>query len=189
MATIETNLGNLRNQGIGNGPARLIFRLALQSRIQTQSRWNPTWGSSYYTLVLCPVGDFTPEETLIEYEVDGALAALMMLHLAVEPYPVSPLLLLATCYPSGSHMGRDTRFYESIIPDEGANKMVSAWLKMLRTDHHGRFTPLAMESAGLLTLAVSINGIKQINGFTYPWVFLCSRLSWNPPEVKRYSKI
>jgi hypothetical protein len=58
-------------------------------------------------------------------------------------------------------MGREARFYESIIPDQQANETVSAWLRMKSTDEYGSNTPVAKVSAGLLGLSVSISGNKS----------------------------
>jgi hypothetical protein len=97
----------------------------------------------------------SPEKSLIDYEVDGALAALMMIHLGVEPYPISPLLLLACCYPSGGLMGKEAHFYESIVPEKRANQKLSAWLNMQNTDVFEPTSALVSEAALLLTLPVS----------------------------------
>jgi hypothetical protein len=106
---------------------------------------------------LHPCGDMSTDESLIEYEVDGALAALMMIHLAVEPYPLSPLLVLACCYPSADLMGRDPTFYESIIPDCQTNERFKVLLHLQHTDIINRSADLALVVAEYMSMPVGVN--------------------------------
>jgi hypothetical protein len=84
----------------GNGPMALAYQEALLARVKNSPRWNMVGDGSYYTLDLSLSSDFVRPDTLQEYTLDGILTALLVIHLLIEPSPVSPLLLYAaTCDP------------------------------------------------------------------------------------------
>jgi hypothetical protein len=80
---------------MGNGPAALAYQEALSTRVKNSQRWNMVGDGTYYTLDLSLSSDYVRSDTLQEYTLDGVLTALLIIHLLIEPSPVSPLLLYA----------------------------------------------------------------------------------------------
>ena len=79
---------------------------------------------------------------LKEYKVDGALTALSLMHLLLEPYPVSPFLVYAAFSPGpecldflarGSYGDYELEHLLQMIPDKTKHQQVKAVCTMVRT--------------------------------------------------------
>lgn len=83
---------------MGDGPAQSVYTGVLGKRIKESGRWLPIHDGFYRTLNLSLQGDLVSADTLIEYEVDGILTALVLVHVLAEPSPVSPFLVYAALF-------------------------------------------------------------------------------------------
>lgn len=62
-------------------------------------RWLPINGDFYRTLNFYPPPALVREDSLIDFEIDGVMTAMVMVQLLVEPYPVNPFLVYAALFP------------------------------------------------------------------------------------------
>jgi len=69
-------------------------------RIETE-RWLNINGGFYRTLNFTPKPTHVCTDSLVEFEIDGIMTAMVMVQLLVEPYPVNPFLVYAALLPKG----------------------------------------------------------------------------------------
>lgn len=77
-----------------------MYTTVLGERIKESQRWLPIHDGFYHSLNLSIQGDLVSEDSLLEYQVDGILTALIMVHVLAEPSPVSPFLVYAALFPT-----------------------------------------------------------------------------------------
>lgn len=133
--------GSGKEAAVGNGPAQAVYKAALALRVQ-QKRWNEIHGT-YQTIKLSLLPGLESRASLAEYRVDGALTALSLIHLLLEPAPISPFLVYAAFSPGPEcldFLARESyRDYKlahllQMIPDKGKRKVVRAVCMMKRTE-------------------------------------------------------
>ena len=117
----------------GNGPAQAVFNQALGNRVN-EGRWNQT-DETYRTLKLLTLPGLESQALLREYKVDGALTTLSLMHLLLEPYPISPFLVYAAFSPGpeclnflahGSYSDYKLAHLLQMIPDKTKRQQVKA---------------------------------------------------------------
>lgn len=90
--------GKGSNRAIGDGPAQGVYQRALEMRINS-GRWLDINGGFYRTLNFCPKPALVRRDSLLDFEIDGVITAMVMAQLLVEPYPVNPFLVYAAFFP------------------------------------------------------------------------------------------
>ncbi|KAF8716483.1 hypothetical protein AX14_012315 [Amanita brunnescens Koide BX004] len=90
-------IGSGKEAAVGNGPVQAVYKAALALRVQ-QKRWNEIHGT-YQTIKLSLLPGLESRASLAEYRVDGALTALLLIHLLLEPAPISPFLVYTAFSP------------------------------------------------------------------------------------------
>ena len=100
MFTITlTCRGTGTNAALGDGPAQSVFQGALDIRIQRQNSLWCLWHTEpYRTLSLSGSPTLAPEALFIEYQIDGAITALILVQFLLMPYPVNPFLVYAAFF-------------------------------------------------------------------------------------------
>ncbi|KIL54087.1 hypothetical protein M378DRAFT_182667, partial [Amanita muscaria Koide BX008] len=132
ISPFGTGLSN--NAAVGNGPARSTYHGALEARVKDSNRWNTIGDGTYHTLNLSTESDLVAASSLIEYQVDGALIALAMVHLISEPCPISPFLIYAASFKDASCLRRSPEHVLSLTPDRQTRRVLSAILEFKKTD-------------------------------------------------------
>ena len=110
----------------GSGPAHLAYHGALISRVLDGKRWQQ-WltEAQYYTLNLSSHSDYVSEDSLLQYKIDGVLAALTIVHLLVEPHPISPFVIYAASVTGRRELRKSVRQLIGLIPDRDTRQLVS----------------------------------------------------------------
>ncbi|KAM6490199.1 hypothetical protein JOM56_000838 [Amanita muscaria] len=126
--------GRSVNAGMGLGPARSTYHGALQARVTSGNRWNIMGDGTYYTLNLSTDSQLVSSSSLMEYQLDGALAALSIVHLVVEPCPISPFLIYTACFTGATCLLKSQQHLLALVPDRQTRSVVSAILNFKRTD-------------------------------------------------------
>ena len=139
----------------GNGLAQAVFNQALGNRVN-EGRWNQM-DETYRTLKLLTLPGLESQALLREYKVDGALTALSLMHLLLEPYPISPFLVYAAFSPGparGSYGDYKLAHLLQMIPDKTKRQQVKAVCAMERTHI---IQPAVMHADIVGRLALGIN--------------------------------
>jgi hypothetical protein len=89
---------------------------------------------TYYTLNLSTDSQLVSLSSLVEYELDGALAALSIAHLVIEPCPVSPFLIYTACFTDAACLLKSQQHLLALVPDHQTRLVVLAILNFKRTD-------------------------------------------------------
>jgi hypothetical protein len=110
---------------VGSGPACLAYHGALISRVCNGGQWQQ-WlmEVQYYTLNLTSRSDYVSEASLLQYKLDGVLAALTIVHLLVEPHPISPFVIYAASVTGCRELRKSVRQLIGLIPDCETRQLV-----------------------------------------------------------------
>ncbi|KAK2466619.1 hypothetical protein APHAL10511_000877 [Amanita phalloides] len=81
---------------------------------------------TYYTLNLSTDSLLVSSSLLDEYRLNGVLAALALIHLLVQPNPISPFLLYAACFSNTTCLDRNSEHLLALIPDKQTWFILSA---------------------------------------------------------------
>jgi hypothetical protein len=119
---------------VGDGPARLAYQGALEARLKDHQRWNMIGNGTYYTLNFSVPTDFVDPSLVREYKIDGALTALLLIHLLVEPAPISPFLIYAASVSTWAMEDLPLNYLLSWIPDEDTRNLITAIHAFKSTD-------------------------------------------------------
>jgi hypothetical protein len=114
-----------RFASIGDGPARMAYQGALIAQIKDSKHWNFVGNARYYTLDFSIPSEYTTTAPLIEYKTDGALTALLLIHLLVEPIPVSPFLIYAAASHYWLLQDLPLDFLMAMIPDHATRQVIT----------------------------------------------------------------
>ncbi|KAF8649576.1 hypothetical protein AX14_008662 [Amanita brunnescens Koide BX004] len=140
-ASLLTNLGSpfrIRQNTsdtwtAGSGPARIAYHGALNLRVRNVNRWTLVGEGPYHTLNLSTGSNYVSDADLLQYKLDGALAALTVFHLLAEPHPINPFLLYATCVQNGQALRENIRPFIGMIFDPMTRQLVLSIMKFKAT--------------------------------------------------------
>jgi hypothetical protein len=125
------HLNGAEKWAVGSGPARMAYHGALISRVHSSAQWHQHGDS--YMLNLTAGSDYVSDASLLKYKLDGVLAALTIIHLLVELYPISPFVILTACVPGGRELREIGHQLIGLIPDRKSRQLVSSILDFRRT--------------------------------------------------------
>jgi hypothetical protein len=105
-----------------------VFNAALSLCVNDERRWSPSTTGGYHTINLCQNPELADEDAVLEYQVDGMLFALYLIHVGVGPDPISPFVLLAASTDDMRSMELSHDYILGMIPDaltaEGARQII-----------------------------------------------------------------
>ena len=77
--------------------------------------------------------NYVSDADLLQYKLDGALAALTVFHLLAEPHPINPFLLYATCMQNGQVLRENIHPFIGMIFDPMTWQLVLSIMKFKAT--------------------------------------------------------
>ncbi|KAF8350837.1 hypothetical protein F5887DRAFT_1069801 [Amanita rubescens] len=101
----------------GVGLTRTVYREALQMSVESD-RWIPSTNKGYHILHLPANVYLDNRDQTKDFQVEGNLAALYLLHLAVGPDPISPFVIFAASINSLDEFNFDINFARATIHDQ-----------------------------------------------------------------------
>ncbi|KAK2463499.1 hypothetical protein APHAL10511_004585 [Amanita phalloides] len=117
----------------GEAPAHYTYHGAIAAHINDSKHWNIMGDGTYYMLNLSTDSSLVSSSSLDKYHLDRALAALALIHLLVEPYPISPFLLYAACFSDATCLTQNPDHLIALVPDKQVQHLISAILAFKTT--------------------------------------------------------